>query len=156
MFWRKLDWTYCFSRRIMSQLQNWAFFTYLYGKPRKFYTYPMEEHQNVSNTSRHQEVVVLFNLPYNCHFSCLENFKCSFWKINIFAVVTLFFWRSDIAFWSTLQNSNSFWSGKKTVLRRMDIGNGKFIDVKWNSLALAMNLDLVAEVAVAVWDECDL
>ncbi len=41
--------------------------TYLHGKPKNTYIYPTHEHQNVSNTSRHQEVVVsLLNLPcYN-------------------------------------------------------------------------------------------
>ncbi len=29
----------------------------------------------------------------------------------------------DIAFWSRLQNSTSFWRGKKTVLRKMHTGN---------------------------------
>ncbi len=56
----------------------------------------MQERQNVSNTSRHQEVVVsLLNLPCS-HFSYRENLKPSFWKIMIFSVVTLFSWRSDI------------------------------------------------------------
>ncbi len=86
-----------FSRRITPQLQNWLFLTYLHGKPRNTYIYPTQECQNVSNTSRRQEVVVsLLNLPYYGHFSCLKNCKCSFWKIMIFAVVTLFFWRSDV------------------------------------------------------------
>ncbi len=57
----------------------------------------MQERQNVNNISRHQEVVLSFlNLPCYSHFSCLENFKRLFWKIMTFAVVTLFFWRSDI------------------------------------------------------------
>ncbi len=85
-----------FSRRIISKLQNWAFWTYLCGKPRNTYIYPMQEYQNVNNTSRHQNVVVsLSSLLCYRHFSCLENFKRSFWKIMIFAVVT-FFWRNDI------------------------------------------------------------
>ncbi len=84
-----------FSRSITSQLQNWAFLTYLHGNPGNTYIYSMQECQNVRNTSRHQEVVVsLLNLPATAIF-CLENFKCSFWKIMIFTVVTLFFWRSD-------------------------------------------------------------
>ncbi len=88
-----------FSRRIMSQLQNWAFLTYLHGKPRNNYIYATQECQNVSNTFRHQEVIVsLLNLPCYSYFSCLENFKHSFWRIIIFAVVTLFFWRSDMAY----------------------------------------------------------
>ncbi len=49
------------------------------------------------NISRHQEAVVsLLHLPRYSHFSCLENFKYSFWKIMIFAIVTLFFWKSDM------------------------------------------------------------
>ncbi len=88
---------YRFSRRITSKLQNWAFSIYLLRKPRNTDIYPMQEHQNVSNPSRHQKVVVsLLNLPGYSHFSCLENFKHSFWKIMIFAVVTLFFWGSDM------------------------------------------------------------
>ncbi len=48
--------TYRFSRRITtSQLQNREFFTYLHGKPRNTYIYPMKECQNVSNTSRHRK-----------------------------------------------------------------------------------------------------
>ncbi len=89
--------SYRFSRRITSQLQNWTFVTYLHGEPRNIDIYSMQECQNVSNTSRHQKVVVsLLNLPCYSHFSCLENFKYSFWKIMIFAVVTLFFWKSDM------------------------------------------------------------
>ncbi len=77
-----------FSRRMTSQLQNWSFLTYLHGKPRNACIYLMQERQNVSNTSRHQEVVVsLLNLLCHSHFACLENFKHS-WKINIFAVAT--------------------------------------------------------------------
>ncbi len=58
--------------------------TYLHGKPRNFYIYSIKERQNVSNTSTHQEVVVtLFTLSCYSHFSCLENFKGSFWKIMI-------------------------------------------------------------------------
>ncbi len=65
--------TYRFSRRITSQLQNWAFLTYLHGKPRNTYIYLMQERQNVSNISRHQEIVVLsLNLPYYSNFSCHE------------------------------------------------------------------------------------
>ncbi len=94
--YRKRTLQYRFSRRITSQLQNWIFLTYLRGEPRNTYISPMQESQNVSNTSRHQEVVVwLLNLPCYSHFSCLENFKHLFWKIMIFAVVTLFFWRSN-------------------------------------------------------------
>ncbi len=72
-----------FSRKITSQLQNWAFLTYLHGKPRNTYIYPMQERQNVSNTSRHQEVVVsLLNLHcYSC-FSCLGQFERSYWIID--------------------------------------------------------------------------
>ncbi len=92
-----LDTVCHFSRKITSQLQNWAFLTYLYSKLKNTYIYPIQERQNVSNTSRHQEVVVsLLNLPCYSHFSSLQNFKCSSWKIMIFAVVTLFFWRSDM------------------------------------------------------------
>ncbi len=91
-----------FSRRITSQLQNWAFLTYLHGKPRNTYIYPMQERQNVSNISRHQEVVVLLlNFPRCSYFLCFENFKNAFWKIMIFAVVTLFFWRSDMFYVAT-------------------------------------------------------
>ncbi len=44
----------------------------------------MQERQNVSNTSGHQEVVVsLLNLSCYSNFSCLENFKRSFWNIMI-------------------------------------------------------------------------
>ncbi len=65
--------SYRFSRRIASQLQNWVLLTYLHGKPRNTYIYLMQESQNVSNTSRHQEVVVsLLNLPCYSHFSCLD------------------------------------------------------------------------------------
>ncbi len=57
----------------------------------------LQKCQNVSNVSRHQDVVrSLLNLPCYSHFSCLEKFICSFWKIMIFAVVTLFFWRSNV------------------------------------------------------------
>ncbi len=78
-------------------MQNWAFLTYLHGKPRNTYIYPMQECENVSNTSRHQEVVAsLLNLPCYCHLLCFENFKGSFWKIMIYAAVTLFFWRSEV------------------------------------------------------------
>ncbi len=57
--------------RTTSQLQNWAFLTYLHGKPKRTYIYSMQERQNVNNTSRHQEVAVsLLNLPYYSHFSC--------------------------------------------------------------------------------------
>ncbi len=42
----------------------------------------------------------LLNLPCYNHFSCLENFRRLFWKVMIFAVMTLFFWRSDIMFLS--------------------------------------------------------
>ncbi len=56
---------YRFSKRIMSQLQNWAFLTYLHDKPRNTY-------------SRYQEVVVsLLNLHCYSYFSGLENFKRS-------------------------------------------------------------------------------
>ncbi len=58
----------------------------------------MQEHENVSNTSRHQDLVVLaLNLPCYSHFPYVENFKHLFWKIMTFAVVTLFFWRGDIS-----------------------------------------------------------
>ncbi len=64
---------YRFSRRITSQLQNWAFLTYLHGKPGNTCIYPMQERQNVSNTSRHQDVVVLLlNLPCYSYFSHSE------------------------------------------------------------------------------------
>ncbi len=43
-----------------------------------------------------RESLSLLNLPCYSHFSCLENFKCSFWKIMTFAVVILFFWRSNM------------------------------------------------------------
>ncbi len=89
--------SYRFSKKIMSQLQNWAILTYLRSKPRNTYIYLMQEHQNVSNTSGHQEVVLsLLNLPCYSHFSCFENSEHSFWKIMIFAAVTLFFWRSGM------------------------------------------------------------
>ncbi len=88
---------YRFSRKITSQLQNWAILTYLHGKNKNTYICLIWEHQNVSNTSRHQEIaMLLLNLPCYSHFSYLENFERSFWKIIIFAVVMLFFWRSDI------------------------------------------------------------
>ncbi len=88
---------YRFSRRITAQLQNWAFLTYLHGMPRNANIYQMQERLNVKNTSMHQEIVVLLlNLLCCSHFSSLQNFKSSFWKIMIFAIVMLFFWRSDI------------------------------------------------------------
>ncbi len=62
------------------------FLTYLHGKARNTYICPMQECQNVSNTSRHQEVVVsLLNLLCYSYFSCLGNLKLSFRKIMIFA-----------------------------------------------------------------------
>ncbi len=83
--------------KLTSQLQNWAFLTYLHGKPKNAHIYPMQKRQNISNTSRHQEVVgSLLNLPCYSHFSCRENFKRSFWKSMIFAVVTWFFWSTDV------------------------------------------------------------
>ncbi len=79
---------------------------------RNFYINLMEERQNVSNTSRHQKgVMSLLNLPCCSHFSCLENFKSSFWKIMIFAVVMLFFWRKDM--WKI--KSNSFAANRRVI-----------------------------------------
>ncbi len=47
-------------------------------------TSPEEERQNVNNTFTHQEIVVsLLNLSRYINFSCLENFKRSFWKVMI-------------------------------------------------------------------------
>ncbi len=90
--------TYRFSRRVKPQPQNWAHLTYLHSKPRNTYIYPMQERQDVRNTSWHEVVVMwLLNLPCCSLFSYLENFKRLFWKIIIFAVVTLFFWRSNIS-----------------------------------------------------------
>ncbi len=89
--------TCLFSGRITSQLQNWAFFTSLHGEPRNTFIYSMQKCQNVGNTSIHQKVVVsLLKLSCYSHFSCLKNFKRSFWKIRTIAVVTLFFWKSDV------------------------------------------------------------
>ncbi len=66
-------------------------------KPRNTYIYPIQERQNVSNTSKHQVVIVSsLNLPCYSHFSCLEYFKRSFQKIMIFALVTLFIWGSEL------------------------------------------------------------
>ncbi len=54
----------------------------------------------------------LLNSPCYSHFSYLENFIRSFWKIMIFAVVTLFFWRSDM-----LSHYSETFSRRNLVLR---------------------------------------
>ncbi len=127
----------CFTRRITSQLQKWAFFTYLHGKPRNTYIYPKHERHNISNTSTHQEVVAsLLNLHCYSHFSCLENFKCSFWKIMIFAVVMLFFWKSVMCnshifiqykrnWWVNLQK---IWLNFKKIWKNSRYNFWKFLD----------------------------
>ncbi len=74
--------TFRFSRRMTSQLQNWAFFTYLDGKPRNTYMYLMQERQNIGNTSRHQEVVMSsLNLSCYIHFSFLKTLNVRYKKL---------------------------------------------------------------------------
>ncbi len=86
------------------------------------YIYPIQERQNASNTSRHQEVVVsLLNLPCYSHFSCLENFKRSFWKIMIFVVVTRVPNITD--FFIEIQNSEN-----DPYFSRILYGVSKFLD----------------------------
>ncbi len=48
----------------------------------------------------------------------LNDFLDNTWSLHFDTNLT-----RDIEFWSRLQNSNLFWRGKKTVLRRMDTGN---------------------------------
>ncbi len=82
--------------------------TYLHDKPRNTYIYPMQECQNVSNTSTHQEVVVLLlNLPCYSHSHVLKTLNArseKLWFLQLWRYSSgeAIWWKTQCPFWQNV------------------------------------------------------